>query len=121
MNEFDLPKSFAHLIAKLYHKEHPRDTAAINRDGTLVVSTEYEYRLKEKFLEFEFGKIYVKYKLIDKKTIEIPTTCRVCKSRYMKKRYKLVYVIDEIWYGRHDVTDRYKSGGNLTETKSQFR
>jgi hypothetical protein len=68
-------------------------------------------------IELQFGKMIFRYEAIKTKTVSGDAKCLHCKSDYIKTIYSVTYELKELWQGRHNLTERYKIGGDLTESK----
>jgi hypothetical protein len=118
VENFDLPQSIGYVIARLIRQKFPRETAAINRDGTMrVVFDDKDKMERNETIELQFGKMLFRYAAIEIKTVSGDAKCLHCKSDYIKTIYSVTYELKELWQGRHNLTERYKIGGDLTESK----
>ncbi len=116
--KMDLPQSIGYIIARLIQQKFPRKTTSINRDGTIIMTFKDKEKMEQnKIIELELKSMYFKYEVVDTKTISEETKCRHCGSDYIKTIHCVTYELTEIWQGRHNVTERYKIGGDLTESK----
>ncbi len=70
-----------------------------------------------KTIELEFNSLYFTYEIFDTEIISRETDCPHCGGPYIKTTYHAFYELKEIWQGRHNVTERYRMGGDLTESK----
>ena len=118
IGKMDLPQSIGHLITRLLQRKFPSEAASINRDGTLIITFNDKDKMERyKTIELEFNSLYFKYEVFDTEIISGETDCPHCGGKYIKTTYHAFYELKEIWQGRHDVTERYKMGGDLTESK----
>lgn len=116
--QFDISQSVGYLIARLIQQKFPRESAAVNRDGTMKIVFDDEDKMKRyQTIELRFGKMYFKYEAIETKEISGETKCWHCKSIYIKTVYYVSYELKQVKKGEFDLTERYKIGGNLTEAK----
>jgi hypothetical protein len=119
IGKMDLPQSIGHLIARLLQRKFPSEIASINRDGTLMITFNDKDKMdRYKKIELELNSLYFKYEIFDTEIISGETDCPHCGGPYIKTTYHAFYELKEIWQGRHDVTERYKIGGDLTESKT---
>jgi hypothetical protein len=118
IGQMDLPQSIGHLIARLLQRKFPSEAASLNRDGTLIITFNDKDKMdRYKTIELEYNSLYFKYQLIGTEIISVETDCPHCGGPYIKTTYPAFYELKEIWQGRHNVTERYKMGGDLTESK----
>jgi hypothetical protein len=118
VGNFDLPQSIGYVISRLIRQKFPRETAAINRDGTMTVVFDDKDKMeRNETIELQFGKMIFRYEAIKTKTVSGDAKCLHCKSDYIKTIYSVTYELKELWQGRHNLTERYKIGGDLTESK----
>jgi hypothetical protein len=113
----DLPQSIGLLIARLLQQKFPSEAVSTKRDGTLIITFNNRDKMKHyKTIELEYNSLYFRYELIDTEIISAEVNCTQCGGRYIKTTYHALYDLKEIWQGRHNLTERYKIGGDLTES-----
>ncbi|MFX1466091.1 MAG: hypothetical protein ACFFA5_06430 [Promethearchaeota archaeon] len=118
VGNYDLPQSLSYLIARLIHQKFPREIAAINRDGTMTIVFDDEDRVERyKVVELQYGKMLFKYDAVETKEVSGDAKCLHCKSHYIKTVYYVSYELKEVKMGHSDLTERYKIGGDMTESK----
>ncbi|MFX1520874.1 MAG: hypothetical protein ACFFCD_13235 [Promethearchaeota archaeon] len=115
---FDLPQSLSYVIARLIQQKFPREAAAINRDGTMTIVFDDKDKMERyTIVELQFGKMIFKYEAVETKQVSGEAKCLHCKSNYIKTVYYVSYKLKEVTKGSYDLTERYKIGGDMTESK----
>jgi hypothetical protein len=118
IGKFDLPQSIGFIIARLIQQKFPLEGGSTQRDGILLLVFDDEDEIEQyKTIELEHNSLYFKYQLIDTETISGDKSCPYCDNPHVRPTYHAFYELREIWQDNDNVTERYKIGGDLTESK----